>query len=322
MEDLYPNEIDEDFAYILSQLEKVEVVTVMHNIQQRVGLFTLRGHRIRADTDSATSSRRTTILHAELGRRLNVFKYGNIINILFGLTLITLYFTVVNYVSEKGLNLSTPSGGLTRSQFVAHCEQRYFTKAHISKLIHLHGGGFEQSDRKDKLIEKLCLCLEGCLGGQVGFVPTVVLGSIGRGGAVVEETSNFCTGMSTRSRDTMSLIEGLRGLTLTPTSCEVSCGGGGGVSTVYPIRRSKSYDFYSDPPPPPIQRAKSVDGKEGPSQARCNVCFDALMTPTRLGCGHVFCSMCVGRVQGEDGDELCPICREPCDPRLNLPLFF
>jgi len=228
MAELYPNQIDEDFAFILNHISTEEVTTALHKVQQRVSSFVLRGHLIQADTDSDTSSRRVRLIEAELSNRLETFKYGKILCfVLTSKAYVNLYFTALNYVTERGVNLSTPLGGLAEAEFNIHCSRREFTKEHLSKLIHLNGGTYKLTDRKDELVAKLRLCLKGSLSERLGGEPlsvggpSVIFGHQSRG-AVIN------TGMSTRSRETASLIDSMRGMTVSPPFVTSRGGGGGG----------------------------------------------------------------------------------------------
>ena len=47
---------------------------------------------------------------------------------------------------------------------------------------------------------------------------------------------------------------------------------------------------------------------------RCLVCLGPLREPTRLPCGHSFCTGCVGELRSKGVSETCPLCRAPLPP--------
>ena len=60
----------------------------------------------------------------------------------------------------------------------------------------------------------------------------------------------------------------------------------------------------------------------------CPICFDALMDPCSLNCGHTFCELCLAKVWKTEAGNwsdiprsiLCPTCRNPTEsfPQVNF----
>ena len=68
-----------------------------------------------------------------------------------------------------------------------------------------------------------------------------------------------------------------------------------------------------------------------PSQElSCSICFDLLMDPCSLSCGHTFCELCLAKVWKNEAQNwmeqpssiLCPSCRIPSEafPQINYAL--
>ena len=48
-----------------------------------------------------------------------------------------------------------------------------------------------------------------------------------------------------------------------------------------------------------------------PSEFKCNICFELLLKPCSLACGHLFCHQCLDDLsQYEKTNKTCPYCRD------------
>ena len=54
--------------------------------------------------------------------------------------------------------------------------------------------------------------------------------------------------------------------------------------------------------------------KEAVATDRCLVCLGPPREPTRLPCGHSFCTGCVSELRMKGVSETCPLCRAPLPP--------
>ena len=54
--------------------------------------------------------------------------------------------------------------------------------------------------------------------------------------------------------------------------------------------------------------------KEAVETDRCLVCLGPPREPTRLPCGHSFCTGCVSDLRSKGVTETCPLCRAPLPP--------
>ena len=54
--------------------------------------------------------------------------------------------------------------------------------------------------------------------------------------------------------------------------------------------------------------------KEAVETDRCLVCLGPPREPTRLPCGHSFCTGCVVELRSKGVSETCPLCRAPLPP--------
>ena len=54
--------------------------------------------------------------------------------------------------------------------------------------------------------------------------------------------------------------------------------------------------------------------KEAVETDRCLVCLEPPHEPTRLPCGHTFCTGCVSELRKKGVSQACPLCRAPLPP--------
>ena len=54
--------------------------------------------------------------------------------------------------------------------------------------------------------------------------------------------------------------------------------------------------------------------KEAVETDRCLVCLGPPREPTRLPCGHSFCTGCVSELRSKGVSDVCPLCRAPLPP--------
>ena len=54
--------------------------------------------------------------------------------------------------------------------------------------------------------------------------------------------------------------------------------------------------------------------KEAVETDRCLVCLEPPREPTRLPCGHSFCTGCVVELREKGLSQACPLCRAPLPP--------
>ena len=50
---------------------------------------------------------------------------------------------------------------------------------------------------------------------------------------------------------------------------------------------------------------------------QCSICYEIMVEPLKLECGHYFCSLCLHK-QRLKIDFNCAMCREPYDPNLKV----
>lgn len=72
--------------------------------------------------------------------------------------------------------------------------------------------------------------------------------------------------------------------------------------------------------------------EEGQDMSMCPVCFDVLVDPCSLNCGHTFCELCLASVWKAEEEKWrdsprsiqCPTCRSPTEsfPQVNLALRY
>ena len=65
---------------------------------------------------------------------------------------------------------------------------------------------------------------------------------------------------------------------------------------------------------PNFERSVSVESV--PDHMKCVVCYQVLLDPASLSCGHTFCQVCLLRIKRSNGpfptnNNDCPMCREP-----------
>ena len=80
-----------------------------------------------------------------------------------------------------------------------------------------------------------------------------------------------------------------------------------------------------------IAEGSALDEEEGGQDlSSCPICFDVLMDPCSLNCGHTFCELCLATVWKTEAGNwtnsprsiLCPTCRNPTEsfPQVNFAL--
>ena len=57
---------------------------------------------------------------------------------------------------------------------------------------------------------------------------------------------------------------------------------------------------------------------------KCNICFEVLLEPTTLTCGHSFCRFCLAQWWISSKKSNCPVCREVWEglPKVNVTLRY
>uniref|UniRef100_A0AAZ3R751 RING-type domain-containing protein n=1 Tax=Oncorhynchus tshawytscha TaxID=74940 RepID=A0AAZ3R751_ONCTS len=75
----------------------------------------------------------------------------------------------------------------------------------------------------------------------------------------------------------------------------------------------------SDPPPSPYPRP-SASPSISEDQFGCHCCYDVLVNPTTLNCGHSFCRHCLALWWESSRKTECPECREKWEgfPKVNI----
>ena len=63
-----------------------------------------------------------------------------------------------------------------------------------------------------------------------------------------------------------------------------------------------------------VHAQQERDCKAAVATDRCLVCLGPPREPTRLPCGHSFCTGCVEELRGKGVAEACPLCRAPLPP--------
>ena len=68
------------------------------------------------------------------------------------------------------------------------------------------------------------------------------------------------------------------------------------------------------------QEAKEINRQVSQSDFTCGCCYEVLVQPTSLICGHSFCRLCLAQWHQQSRKSECPVCRQRWDgcPKINL----
>jgi hypothetical protein len=72
------------------------------------------------------------------------------------------------------------------------------------------------------------------------------------------------------------------------------------------------------------QRHRSINRTMSQTEFLCSVCYELMVDPTTLNCGHSFCRSCLASWVLSSNSSNCPSCRQPFKghPKVNILIRF